>query len=323
MKRIVSEKEVPKNIKGDNTPLARRFERRFHRWEKEKEEDLQPVDGMTEQMVASERVFPNSLLLILILLIMFVALVRIGQQSYYNEECIDCEMRIYNWMFRGEMHSIQLEMDHALYSELKGTADFERLIVDPRQSKALQEIITQLQVYGYDSDETARLALSFVGHIPYNALETEDINYAYTTIYTNQGVCSDKSILAAALIAKLGYGVALLNFNDEQHMAIGIKCKNGEYLGYCFAEATRYYRVTYVPDTYQENVRLTSTPDVVEIADGKVFDASRDIQEIKEFKQWETRLKQLEKEIENNPADISKVKEYNELAGRIQEFLGT
>lgn len=97
-------------------------------------------------------------------------------------------------------------------------------------------------------NQIAELAVTFAQTIPYDYAELEEIelgngeiDYPYEVLYENKGICSDKSFLTYALLRKLGYGVSLFLFQEDRHMAVGIKCPQ-EYSnyesGYCFVETT-------------------------------------------------------------------------------------
>jgi len=48
--------------------------------------------------------------------------------------------------------------------------------------------------------------------------------YPYTILYQNWGgICGEKSFLLALILKELGYSVALMEFDDIHHMALGIK----------------------------------------------------------------------------------------------------
>ena len=64
--------------------------------------------------------------------------------------------------------------------------------------------------------------------------------YPVETLFDQGGDCQDNSILAAALLQRLEFHVALLVFDKEKHMGVGVdspalKGRNWEY------QAVRYY----------------------------------------------------------------------------------
>jgi hypothetical protein len=78
-----------------------------------------------------------------------------------------------------------------------------------------------------NADQTVDLVMAFVQFIPYdqaklnaNPQANNDPYYPYETLYLDRGVCSDKTFLAIALLRKLGYGAAILDFPDINHTAV-------------------------------------------------------------------------------------------------------
>ncbi|MFZ2976148.1 MAG: transglutaminase-like domain-containing protein [Candidatus Moraniibacteriota bacterium] len=108
-------------------------------------------------------------------------------------------------------------------------------------------------------DQIVELTLAFVQSIPYDHVRAEAILsgtgqtiYPYETLYQNQGVCSDKSFLLANLLSEMGYSTALLAYDDEHHMAVGIGCPaefSSYDSGYCYAETTSSgFRIGMIPN---------------------------------------------------------------------------
>ncbi|MDO9231587.1 MAG: hypothetical protein Q7U36_03885 [bacterium] len=124
-------------------------------------------------------------------------------------------------------------------------------------------LATDLQNLGaqrkLNADQIVELTLAFVQSIPYDHLRAEQIlsgngvtNYPYETLFENKGVCSDKSFLLANLLTQMGYGTALLAYDDEHHMAVGIGCPaefSSYDSGYCYAETTSTgFRIGMIPE---------------------------------------------------------------------------
>ena len=128
---------------------------------------------------------------------------------------------------------------------------------------SLDDLIYQLKAIvlqnNLSADETVDLIMSFIQYIPYdqakvnaNLLANNNPYYPYETLYLHKGVCSDKTFLALALLRKLGYGAAILDFPDLNHTAIGIECPVGDSInssGYCYIETTNYFPVGVIPQT--------------------------------------------------------------------------
>jgi hypothetical protein len=122
--------------------------------------------------------------------------------------------------------------------------------------------------------ETAEFAASFVQSLPYvpDSVSTnfdEYPRYPIETFMDNGGDCEDTSILMAALLQEMGYGVVLLRFAPaaeyEGHLAIGVAGGDGIQGSYWEYEGRRYYylettgdgwEIGQIPEEYR-NARAT------------------------------------------------------------------
>ena len=174
---------------------------------------------------------------------------------------------------------------------------------------SISELATSLKQLSQEkklsNDQIIELALAFIQSIPYDHVRAQEIlsgngktNYPYETLYENKGVCSDKSFLLANLLENLGYGVALLTFENEKHMAVGIKCPDefSSYdSGYCYAETTASgFRIGMIPDinskegsavpmeknNYSEisqfDAKKLGEPKIFPVSDGKTYSGITD-----------------------------------------------
>lgn len=174
--------------------------------------------------------------------------------------------------------------------------DFEDEIVmellrNDYQDEYLSSFIDQIKHTSSSKDMQARNTISLVQHIPYDMTryysDESDWFYPYETLYNNQGVCCDKSILLAYLLEKLGYDVVLFEFSD--HMAVGIKCESGYDFansGFAFIETTTPTVITYEPDEYIGGFQLTNNPNIIHVSDGGLsLDVSQEYADAQELKQ--------------------------------------
>lgn len=149
---------------------------------------------------------------------------------------------------------------------------------EPEQADAIRAIANALRSQYGSGDDAARAAISLVQEIPYDyagmSARSSDLRHPYEVLYDNTGVCSEKSVLLAALLKELGYGVALLSFDSQSHMAVGISCPS-QYAyrgtGYAFVESTRPNIPTYAEGNYVGVGQLTTMPGVISVAAGKSF----------------------------------------------------
>jgi hypothetical protein len=208
-----------------------------------------------------------------------------------GEECISeyevgpKQIQLYNGrikytVYRG-LNDYLKGLDRAIWFYQGSTAptskDFIMKTLDnAKQKEYLDSLITKIKEISSDSDAQAKIAISLVQDIPYDweAFNSNSVTgkYPYEVLYTNAGVCSEKSALLAYLLRGLDFSVAILRFDVESHDAVGIKCPSRYYYkntGYCFVESTQPTTIGYVPDTYVGVGSLKSTPEVIVISEGK------------------------------------------------------
>jgi hypothetical protein len=185
----------------------------------------------------------------------------------------------FSWSFKGKVYELKVPMSQRLHSYYKQsqkvytykgdlpdnwTEDYNRLFLKVRADDttfdtltlALLELARQENL---SSDDTASLIISFVQSIPYDfAKDTkkEQTQYPYETLFTKKGVCADKTFLMYHLLRRAGYGVAIMQFLEKNHQALGIKCpKSTEVFGsgYCYVETTAVLPVGIIPTSFGQN----------------------------------------------------------------------
>jgi hypothetical protein len=130
------------------------------------------------------------------------------------------------------------------------------------------------QELGLSDDEYLELMAVFVQSLEYDtagALDLEGGNrFPVETFVDGKGVCGDKSLLLAGLLSREGYDVALLLFEPEQHMAVGIRSGRDGYrnTSYAYIETTRLSYVGVVPDNLAGGIVLTTMPQVIPVGNG-------------------------------------------------------
>ena len=136
---------------------------------------------------------------------------------------------------------------------------------DPRDDEELQSLIIELEALAADARlnvwEKLNLIIAFVQSIPYATEEGEYPRYPVETLVETQKDCEDAAILIASLLQRMGFGVVLLAFIEEQHMAVGIRVlppegsnpQTYEWDGdiYCFLEPTSTgWKIGEIPEAY-------------------------------------------------------------------------
>ncbi len=136
---------------------------------------------------------------------------------------------------------------------------FYALFLAPRSGdNMLDKVVADLnkiaQIDGITGDKLIEFMMAFVQYIPYDTSKVNNTNvpnYIYETLYRNSGVCSDKSFLAVAMLRKLGYGAAILDFPENKHSAAGVSCSAADATGnsgYCFIETTNFFPIGVIPN---------------------------------------------------------------------------
>ena len=147
------------------------------------------------------------------------------------------------------------------------------------QHRILQDLPSKIQNLTLNPDDQARIAVSIVQYIPYDwdsyYVIGSDGKFPYEVMYNQKGVCGEKSCLLAYLLRELGFGVAILEFEADNHRAVGIKCPvsySYQNSGYCFVESTRPTIITDTENDYVGAGKLDSC-EIIEICDGYSFDS--------------------------------------------------
>ena len=159
-------------------------------------------------------------------------------QERYGKEHINVTLHnnVYEYYVNRDMHDCYI--DESLYD------CFVMPLEDPNDEYIIKEIVSKVsEKTGREGDNLVRRLLYTVTKIPYDeeALINDDpyIKTPYEVLYTNSGVCSEKSMLLAKMLKEMGYGIAFFVYEDMNHMAMGIKCNKGNYeTDYCFLDPT-------------------------------------------------------------------------------------
>ncbi len=213
-------------------------------------------------------------------------------ELYHEGRCISLfqlgeETRIYKYLFTGTQKKLKTTVYLGMKKYLENLRsscvncpfDEERVIEltsQEEQTEALEKIIESIKESSISvfEDHYVRIAISMVQNIP--SVKGENKRYPYEVLYDNEGTDKEKALLTASLIKKLGYGVVIFDFEEEDHFAVGIKCPlqysyGGS--GYCFIEPAMNSIIT--DDTIEYDFgTLKSTPKIIKIPSGtKSFDS--------------------------------------------------
>lgn len=159
--------------------------------------------------------------------------------------------------------------------------DYWKMFLTNKEDEYIMEDILKQTVEATNSegDKAVNTLVRFVQRIPYDwdsfYLVGGTVRYPYETLYDNKGICAEKSLLLAKLLQELNYGVALFNYANENHMAVGIECpydKSNFQTGYCFIESTDIYPIGKIPQEYVGGVDIRNkVPQIIIVSKGKVY----------------------------------------------------
>lgn len=157
----------------------------------------------------------------------------------------------YTWEYDNQEFWIKFEYNkdaYEAYSQRSRYRDFDHFVTDPYDDELISQITTQLTNLadsgGYGNNEIPYIAMGFVQALPYisdsaSAGYDEYPRYPFETLYHGGGDCEDSSILLAAILYDMGYGVALIEL--PEHMAVGVKGDENIHGNYYEYEGTKYY----------------------------------------------------------------------------------
>ncbi len=205
----------------------------------------------------------------------------------------DCQTFSLSLPLFQSIHDYFSSLDKAVYSRENTQYDlvstyYNQFIQNEHDEEVLKLIIERIsaQTSPNTTDDLATAIISFVQYIEYDcdkffSYENKEshnyqTNFPYETLYLNQGVCGDSTILLAKILKQLGYGTAFLLFEEENHMALGIQCPNehANYvqngLGYCYIETTAPSRISVRPIEIA-NATVPNTHRIIKISNGSTF----------------------------------------------------
>jgi len=222
---------------------------------------------------------------LLFLIVLLVVLAAFGHFEGYRQpelvfpEAEDPYEVVYDFSFRNRDYTIRKTLYKSyfdFYSEyaeyipnINDQGDYYNFIKKTNpQDDTINRLVTILfnlaESDNLNRDQTLELAMRFVQSIPYDdskaakvtAFSTlEDLpsvlellpRHPYVTLFDQQGVCSDKTILASLIAEEMGYGTAIFSFDGEDldtgvgHIGLGLKCPISYSVlnsGYCYVETT-------------------------------------------------------------------------------------
>ncbi len=147
-------------------------------------------------------------------------------------------------------------------------AQYTSMATDPNDDHLVDSVVRQLNeaAIGEDLNDHDKIALvlAFVQSVTYTgdnvtASVDEYPRYPVETLFDREGDCEDTSILLAAILTEMGYDVALLLFEEFDHIGLGINYPL-EYGNSWIYEGKRYWyldttggrSIGWCPDEYAQ-----------------------------------------------------------------------
>jgi len=181
----------------------------------------------------------------------------------------------------------------------KEPADYFEYLNDTLQRRYLDELICKIAEIPRKDGDDARIAISLIQTIPYGTsprFQGTGMRYPYEVIFDNCGICGEKSLLLGLLLRELGYGVALFEYVQDNHMTVGVKSPR-EYsyreTGYAFVESTGRSIVTDTELHYRKcscwgitHEKLKGTPKIICVSDGRALDCYREFFDARDWNKY-------------------------------------
>ena len=218
----------------------------------------------------------------------------------------DATPAVIDFTFMGQEHSIQAQANPRIYYGAKkadrmqlwddlwfqdGTFNMDRLnelyynalAFEPQMDHAIESVLVQLREIrderNLSNDEYIELIVKYVQSIPYCYVHgTTDpvrpVGCPRTPIQTlvdGTGDCDETGMLMAVLLHREGFPVSLLLFEEEWHVAVGLRIEGEGFreTGYAFIEPTIFAYISDVPTGFgpDGDIDLESMPIVLSMGE--------------------------------------------------------
>ncbi len=209
---------------------------------------------------------------------------------------------------------------------------YRAFIGDPRLEgiyDSLQSTFQNIRAsMGLDDDEYVELMAAYVQSMTYESPEGEQTpRFPVETIVEGKGDCDDTSILLAGLLEREGYDAVLFYFEEENHMAVGVRGPGPGFMGtgYEYIETTDFSLPGVATNNLQNGMALASEPFLIPIGEGiRVYTAGEESRSIDAAAQSsrayaagiESDLEEIENEINDRYDDLALIKERLADAGK-------
>ncbi|MDO9550414.1 MAG: hypothetical protein Q7J03_05515 [Methanoregula sp.] len=211
------------------------------------------------------------------------------------------------------------------------TDSYRSMVNDPAQEDLYGALIREFKQIKNDKnlsdDEYLELITTFVQSLRYETLTDNPAKFPVETVVEGSGDCDDKSLLLAGLLSREGYGVALMSFGPEQHMAVGVAADDYLYknTSYTYIETTNFSFVGVPADTLKDGLTLQSNPVIIPIGNGtKLYTSSKETHSINNALMLsEQKANELEPQLKSLKFDLKDQQErITQLEAQMQSLRG-
>lgn len=157
---------------------------------------------------------------------------------------------------------------------------------DPHQDEFFETLLGEFRRYrlqwNLSNDEYLELLTTYVQSLPYQN-HPGGSKFPIETLVENGGDCDDKALLLSGLLAREGYNISLLYFEDEHHVAVGVASSAYAYqdTGYAFVETTSSSYVGAIPETVRGIDSALISPEILRLGTGaRVYESGTDVEKI-------------------------------------------
>lgn len=160
--------------------------------------------------------------------------------------------------FEGMSRNVRVGSD--VSNEEGDLAFYEMFLSDSNDGEVLDQLVEHIVQISLDSKEQIQLAVTLVqtevdyDHEKLNSKGNWNVYYPLETLIWKKGVCSDKSLLLGKLLVKLDYKICFFLFEENNHMALGIKTSTNGFFnsGFEYIETTGVFPIGDIPMTTPE-----------------------------------------------------------------------
>ncbi len=190
---------------------------------------------------------------------------------------------------------------------------YRSMVQDPAQDGLYDAILAETDAVrlqkNLSDDEYLELITVYVQSLRYQTREQNPVKFPVETVVDGAGDCDDRSLLLAGLLSRQGYSVALLLFDPESHMAIGVGSDDYLYkkTGYAFVETTNYSFIGVPTDKLGGNLTLYSDPLIIPVSNGtKLYrSGSKTFYIHNMYESSDRKVKELQLQVKSMGADLA------------------